>query len=113
MLVDGNKIEVQPEFEPLTEHWTPEVTKLLEDSKTLEELITKIRELVPYTMAYKNEKRRPNFKKELQDEWAKLEQIVIVAMLYHSNSIDEAKRFLNKPSSTNDQIEEMFKLIGS
>jgi len=54
----------------------------------------KVRELVPYNIAFTNEKRRPNFKKEYQQEWARVEEVFIVAMLYHSNSLEETKKFL-------------------
>jgi hypothetical protein len=61
-------------------------------------MLKKVRALVPYKMAYTTEKMRPNFKKEFQAEWTKIEQILVLVMLYHSNSLDEAKKFLNNGS---------------
>jgi hypothetical protein len=47
-------------------------------------------------MTYQMEKRRQNFKQEYQEDWARVEELLIVAMLYHSNSsIEETKKFLS------------------
>jgi hypothetical protein len=59
----------------------------------LTKVTKKVRELVPYSITFLNEKRRPNFKKEYQEDWTRVEESLIIAMLYHSNSIDETKRF--------------------
>jgi hypothetical protein len=65
------------------------------DEDSFVKLVTKkVRELVPYNFAFKSEKLRPNFKKEYQEEWLKVEESFIVAMLYHSNSLEETKKFL-------------------
>jgi len=51
-------------------------------------------------MTYQSEKMRPNFKKEYQVEWTKVEQLLTLVMLYHSNSLDEARRSLQGASAT-------------
>ncbi len=55
---------------------------------------------------------KPSFKKEYQEEWTRVEQLVILAMLYHSNSIEETKLFLEKGANS-DSVTEKLKLIGS
>lgn len=77
----------------------------------------KIRELVPYSIPYQNERRRPNFKKEYQLEWARVEELLIIAMLYHSNCIFETRKWLlldntNDGASSQERIEDKLKLIG-
>jgi len=38
---------------------------------------------------------KPSFTKEYQAEWLRIEELLIVAMLYHSNSIGEAKKYIS------------------
>ncbi|CDW79829.1 hect domain and rcc1-like domain-containing protein [Stylonychia lemnae] len=112
ILKEGDKVEIE-EFKPIEEYWSNELYDLLKDQQTLDLLNKKIRELVPYAITYQNERKRPNFKKQYQDEWQKLEQQIVVAMLYHSNSIDEAKQFIGANADSNEQMEQKYKLIGS
>eukprot|EP00347_Sterkiella_histriomuscorum_P020695 403336831 len=113
IIKEGEKINVK-EFESNPEFWTAEVKQVLKDEEFLNNVLKKVRELVPYTMVFSNEKRRPNFKKSFQEEWQKLEQLIIVAMLYHSNSIEESKQLLQSQTpQKSEQVTEKFHLIGT
>lgn len=93
----------------------------------LKSIVTAIREMVPYTMSYQMEKKRPAFQQLFQEEWLKVEELLIVAMLYHSNSVEEAKKFAQKHKQENqalqvpgqskatqfEHIQESLKLIGT
>lgn len=65
-----------------------------EDDGFTSKVLGNIRKLVPYKITYQNEKMRPAFNKTYQLEWTRVEKILILVMLYHSSSIDEAKLFL-------------------
>ena len=52
------------EFIPQKQYWTEEVARILEDKPLLEKLLKKVRELVPYSLVFNNEKRKPSFKKQ-------------------------------------------------
>jgi hypothetical protein len=94
----GDSIRSENEFQPNEDQWTKEVRLIMqaanEDDSFVKIVMNKVRELVPYSIAFTNEKRRPNFRKEYQEEWARVEQVFIVTMLYHSNSLEETKKFL-------------------
>ena len=51
------------EFTPQKQYWPEEVTRILEDKALLEKLLKRVRELVPYSVVFNNEKRKPSFKK--------------------------------------------------
>ena len=44
-----------------------------DDDSFIKIVMKKVRELVPYNIAFTNEKRRPNFRKEYQEEWSRVE----------------------------------------
>lgn len=86
------------EFQPNQDQWTKDIRLIMqnatEDDSFVRLVTKKVRELVPYNFAFTSEKMRPNFKKEYQEEWKRVEETFIVTMLYHSNSLEETKKFL-------------------
>ena len=91
-----------------------EIRALLSDHEFINQVNKKIREHLPYTITYINEKKRPNFLKSYQEEWVKVEELLIITMLYHSNSIEEVMRYLQGDTKLNsEQVIDKFKLIGS
>ena len=95
---DVGKIESQShEFIPNESSYTHEVRSLLskmhEEDSFMSLVFAKVRQLVPYQMSFLNERRRPSFKAEFQKEWERVEQLLILSMLYHSNSLEETKLY--------------------
>jgi len=85
----------------------------MNDEAFLSLILQRLRKLIPYKITYNNEKLRANFKKEYQVEWTRVEQLLTLVMLYHSNALDEARRQLNSTSERESAaLEEKLKLMG-
>lgn len=98
---------------PSEDHWSLEVKEAIKDEAFQTQLLTRLRKLIPYKITYQNEKLRANFKKEYQVEWTKVEQLLTLVMLYHSNTLEEARRQLNATQeSETAALEEKLKLMG-
>ena len=91
------RLEAAPidEFKPEEDNWNEEIKHLINDREAVKLINQKIRKLIPYTITYTNEKRKPNFKKSFQDDWQRVEELTILTMLYHSNSLEETKRLIH------------------
>lgn len=117
---DAEKIDSQThEFVPNESSYTNEVrmilSKMHEEDSFMHKVFSRVRQLVPYQMSFLNERRRPSFKADYQKEWERVEQLLILSMLYHSNSLEETKLYFSstKDQPLADRVEERLKLMGA
>lgn len=62
---------------------------LMENSDQLVNIVKKIRMQVPYPLPIQQQMMKRSFSQH-REKWDKVEQILVVAMLYHSGSLADA-----------------------
>jgi hypothetical protein len=90
-----NQLKKKKTFVAQESVWSPEI-KVLLDSGLTQKIIKKIRLKVSYTIGY-NVKMGRIAVKPHKPKWDRVEQLLVVAMLYHSGCLADAQKFAEIP----------------
>lgn len=94
------RLEQLDDFKPNRDSWTSEIRELVGtyeiEGSTLDLVLKKIRQFKykNYDQAYLSQSMRPNFKPFIP-LWKSVERLLIAAMLYHSDSVGDIKKFID------------------
>ena len=84
--------------------WSGDVKQLL-TSEQLTQIVAKMRKQVAYPIQIKQLQMKRSFS-QYWPEWQRVENLLVVSMLYHSGSMGDAQQYADLPATTQqeDQI---------